>query len=291
MKINAPIIIAGLMVGFMYALIGVGLVIEYRASKIVNLAHGAQAMMGAFLFNQYRGELGRAGAIVLAVTVAAGTGLVLHRLAVDFLRKSSDLNQLIVTLGVLLSLQGVAEIWLKHAGKQDSSKIVGGHVTVFGVQVGGDQLLVIGVALAVIGGLTAFFRFTPLGLAMRAAADRRHVAEYLGINTTAMGRLAWALGSALAGLAGALLAQSLFLEPIVFTILIIHAYSALLIGRMMSIPLTLVGGVLLGLAQSIAKFNIESILGVRELVALVVALGALMLSASKLEWSTAEEVA
>jgi len=290
-KLNADIVIAGLVIGFMYALIGIGLVVEYRASRILNLAHGAQAMLGAFIFNHYRSEVGRAPAVLLAIAVVSATGVVLHRLAVDYLRKTSDLNQLIVTLGVLLTLQGIAEVLYVRAGEQDSLRILSGHVRMFGVNVGGDQLLVIGCATVAIVLLSGFFRFTSLGLAMRAAADRRQVAEHLGINTTSMGRLAWALGGALAGLAGALLAPFLFLEPIIFTVLIIHAYCALLIGRMVSIPLTLVGGLLLGLAQSVTKFNLPTFIGARELVALTLALVALMVSADKLVWSDREELA
>ena len=290
MEISTPVVVSGLVVGFMYALIGLGLVIEYRASRIVNFAHGAQAMVGAFLFDKFREDLGIVPAVLLAVTVVAATGLVLHRLAVDYMSRAPALNQLILTVGILLILSGLTRIFLQEVGRQYAPAIKTGVYNFFGVNLGGDQLVVIAVASVSIVLLTAFFRFTSVGLAMRAASDRPHVAEFLGINTMRMGQLAWVIGSILAGLGGVFMSPLLNLEPILFTLLIIHAYSAILVGRMLSIPLTLVGGLFLGVGQALAQANITQVLGIREIVALGVALAALMLTANKLEWSTGEEL-
>ena len=289
MTISSPVVISGLVVGFMYALIGLGLVIEYRASKIVNFAHGSQAMIGAFMFNAYRGAIGTVPAILVAVAASGVTGLIIHALAVDYLRRSTALSQVIVTVGVLLILQGFAQKFYVKAGQQYAGSILHGTIKVFGVYLSGDQLLVIVIGVSLIVGLTAFFKFTRVGLAMRAAADRRTVAEYLGLNTRELGRLAWTLGSALAGLAGVLLSPLLFLDPVIFSLLIIEAYSAILIGRMESIPLTLVGGLFVGLVQSLAEANAGGILGIREIVAVSIALGALILTAHKLDWASTEE--
>lgn len=286
--IDAASLISGVVVGAMYALVGVGLVVEYRASRVVNLAHGGQALLAAFVFYALRRDVPTAVAFAIALAAAVLSGYLLERVAIDLLRNATALNQVVVTLGVLLVLQSGADILF--GDNTQSSTIFGGTVRLAGVNVSGDQIaVVIGAAVAVFG-LQAFLRVTPTGLLMRAAADRPEMGELAGVDTRHMSRVAWMLGGFLAGLAGILVTPLLLLDPLTFALLIVQAYAALLIGRMESIPLAFIGGISLGVGQSIVAFNVDRI-GSRELFALAVALVALLARSGQLAWSTDEEVA
>lgn len=279
-------IISGLVVGSMYALVGVGLVLEFRASRIVNLAHGGQAMLAAFVFYWLRDTVPTPLAMALAVAAAALSGLLLERFAVEFLRSSTSLNQVVVTLGVLLVLQSGATIVF---GTTSSTPIFPGSFKMFGVFISGDQIAVVVGATLAVAGLQVFLFFTPLGLMMRAAADRPRVGELAGIDTRLMSRTSWAIGGGLAGLAGILITPLLLLDPLTFSLLIIQAYAALLIGGMESITLAFIGGLALGVGQSLVAFNVNRI-GSRELFALAVAIAALLARSRSLEWVTEAEV-
>lgn len=280
------VLVAGFGVGAMYALVGLGLVLEYRYSKVVNLAHGGQALLAAYIFNDLRDDAFYP-AIIIGVLTAGLVGLVLEYLAVERLRGQPALVRMMVTLGVLMVILGISiDVWGGEA-RFTPTLFTGSTVEVFGVVVAGDQLIMMATTLVITVLLTLVLRFTSLGITTRAASDRPLLAETFGIDSVRLGRVTWFVGGLLAGLAGILLTPLVNLDPVVYTLLVVAAYTALLVGRMESIPLTVVGGVGLGLVQSLADYEWD-VFGIREIVAFLAALVALLVGSKSLEWTTVQ---
>lgn len=281
------VLVAGFGVGAMYALVGLGLVLEYRYSKVVNLAHGGQALLAAYIFTDLRDE-GVYLAIAVGVVTAGVVGLLIEYLAVELLRGQSPLVRMMVTLGILMIILGFSiDIWGGEA-RFTPALFTGKTVEIFGVVVAGDQLIMIATTAVITVALTLVFRFTSLGITTRAASDRPMLAETFGIDSRTLGRLTWLVGGLLAGLAGILLTPLVNLDPVVYTLLVVVAYTALLVGRMESIPFTVLGGIGLGLLQSLADYEFD-VFGIREIVSFLAALVALLIGSRSLEWSQVQQ--
>jgi branched-chain amino acid transport system permease protein len=277
------VLVAGFGVGAMYALVGLGLVLEYRYSKVINLAHGGQALLAAYIFNDLRDDAFYP-AIAIGVLTAGAVGLVIEYLAVERLRGQPPLVRMMVTLGILMVILGISiDIWGGEA-RFTPALFTGKTFEIFGVVVAGDQLIMIITTAVITVALTLLFRFTSLGIKTRAASDRPQLAETFGIDSVTLGRLTWFAGGLMAGLAGILLTPLVNLDPVVYTLLVVVAYTGLLVGRMESIPLTVIGGVGLGLLQSLADYEFD-VFGIREIVAFGAALVALLIGSRALEWS------
>jgi ABC-type branched-subunit amino acid transport system ATPase component/ABC-type branched-subunit amino acid transport system permease subunit len=233
-----------------FAMFALGIVVIHQASRVLNLAHGAMAMVPAYITY----ELSHAGlplvpALVLGTASGAALGLAVERLFVRGLRRQGPTGQTVGTVAALGLLMAIAiKVW----GTTPRSA-----VEVFpqgGIRVGasilrwGDIGLFV-VAIVVAGAFFVVFRYTPLGLAMRAAADNRRAAALMGIDPEATTRVAWAIGGALAALAGILLAAVTVLHPVNLSLLVLPGFVAALIGGLASLPGALVGAGVVGLAQ------------------------------------------
>jgi branched-subunit amino acid ABC-type transport system permease component len=228
-----------------------GIVFIYRASRVLNLAHGAMAMFPAFIAFSLAGAIGAIPA-ALAATISGGfLGLVVERVVVRRLRPSGPTAQTVGTVavfGLLIAL--AARIWgttpLKapNAFPQHSFHLGSGVLTTSGL-----GLFLVAIALA--GAFIALFRFTDLGLAMRAAADNRRAASLMGIDPERTTAIAWAFAGFLAALGGVLLASALVLHPYVLALQVLPAFVAALIGGLESVPGALYGSLIVGVTVGI----------------------------------------
>jgi len=233
-----------------YAMLAVGVVVIFRASKVLNLAHGAMAMLPAFVVVLLHDRgLPMPVAVVLGVASGALLGMAVERLFVRPLARQGPTAQTVGTVAVYgLVVAAVAQFF------GSGSRIA---VTVFpegSVGVGTSALRygdlgLFGVALLAAAGLIALFRYTRLGLHLRGAAENPSAASLMGVDPTAMARLAWALGGGLAGLAGILLAAVTNANPYALSLQALPAFVAALIGGLASVPGAVVGAVVVGLAQ------------------------------------------
>src|ERR671912_119216 len=245
--------IQGIPVGCIYALVAVGLVLTFKTSGVFNLAFGAQAFVSAAVF--YRTHVEYGWPIVPAFAVAvllAGPllGYLLDRAIFRHLRGASTLATLVSSLGLLVAIPAVVQLWFGTGRKFNPPSIAPdpGHVFRFGeFSVSNDELATIVVTVVVVVALTALFRYSALGLRMRAVVESPRMAELAGVNADRVGSVAWVLSSFLAGLAGVLLAPLYdSVAPITFPILIVAATAAAAFGRLSSLPLTLAGGIIPG---------------------------------------------
>src|SRR5947209_5163288 len=256
------LILAGIGTGCIYSLAGMGIVLTYKATGIFNFAHGAIAMIVAYILWQLNAQwhVGLAIAAPLTVLIAGpGIGLLLERVVFRPLQKrgAGTSEKLVATLGVFLLFVGLAQkIWTgteRHGPQLVSNKPV--HLT-NALIIGQDRLAVVFMVALVSVLLYLLFRFTHLGTEIRAVVDRRQLSELAAINANRVAALSWAMGAGLAGLTGVLLAPD-GLDPVRLTLLVIETFSIAVVARLVSIPIAVAAGVLLlGVLQSLlTQFN------------------------------------
>jgi branched-chain amino acid transport system permease protein len=180
-------------------------------------------------------------------------GALIERVLMRGLQGVSQATSLVVTVGLMLGLIGLANTIWKPADRQ-LAEFFGGKraFELSGVVVNWHQITTIAVAALVAVSLRLLLYRTRLGVAMRAQVDDRNLAALTGSRPTRVSMLSWALGSSLAAVAGVLLAPILQLNVLVLTLLVVNAYAAAMVGRLRSLPLTFAGALALGLAESFA---------------------------------------
>jgi branched-chain amino acid transport system permease protein len=239
-------VITGITLGASFALIGSGFVVVHRVTRIVNFAQGSFAIIAAMMAaSLLRGRLphglAEAAAVLVCGIVGAGVGWVaLGR------RGTHPLISLIVTLG--LSMVASAVIILLWGQDPVSPPGLRGHVTLLGVEVERQRLLVLAITLLAFAILAVFFSRTYLGKALTASASNPYAASLVGIDVRRMGLLAFGLAGVLGGLAGVLVAPSNALSFSSDLALALSGFAAAVFGGLSSPGRTLVGGLVLGVA-------------------------------------------
>src|SRR5665213_179053 len=238
--------------GALYALAALGVVLTFRGSGVVNFASGAMGMAGTFMYWELHDRLGWPFfvAVILGVASSAALGWLTHILMTP-LRQASNLTKLVVTLGVLVVLEGA--IGLKYPTTNTytvSPELPTGPVNVLGAAVGRDRLLILLITVILTGVVFVVYRYTRFGLATSAVAENRDALTTLGWSSNTIAGLNWALGAGLSGLAGILLAPIVGLSVSLSTILLLPSLAAAVIGNLTSFPLTLAGGLGVGIIQS-----------------------------------------
>jgi ABC-type branched-subunit amino acid transport system permease subunit len=252
-------IILGLISGSVFALASTGLVLTYKASGVLNFGYGALAMFNAFLYWQMSVEWGWPvwlAALVVVALIAPLIGIFLDTQLFSRLHGQPMIISIIATVGLIVLLQGTVNLIWGGDTKSVPSLFPSGTVELpGGVRIGLDELAGFFVATIAAGALGAMFRFTRVGVAFRAVVDNRPVADLMAINSSAISALAWALGTAFAGLTGILLASSLgLLDPLFLPFFVISVvFGAAIFGYMRSLPLAYAGGFVLGVAQALLR--------------------------------------
>jgi sulfate-transporting ATPase len=247
----ARYLIDGLASGFVIALMGLGVVVIYRSTRVLTFAQGALASFNAYLFFQFSVLWGWPVALsfIVAVAAAAAVGAASERLAIAPLRHADPITRTVATLGLVLALQvGMRVIW--GGSEQFVPPLVRGTVTIGSETVGAQTLLIVGVTAFVTLALAVWFRRSLTGLALAATADDPTAASLLGISPTRVSIVSWVLASTLGALAGILLTPLLVLNPWQMTFLMVSGYAAALVGGFVSLPLTVAGGVVIGIVRS-----------------------------------------
>lgn len=245
-------LLLGLGSGAAYALIANGIVTTYKGSGILNFAQGGIAMMAAYCYNALLGAGVAKGLAVLLVVIGSAIGGSL--LAVGFvrpLRNAPVLGKVVATLGLLTGLQGVAALIWGSQTKLVPSLFPTSSITLLsGTHLGVDRLFMLGVAILISALLWAGFRFTRLGLGTQAASANERGAVLLGFSPTAISAINWALGSALAALAGVMIAPLTGVDEQQIPLLVLPAMAAALVGRFSSFGIVTAAAVIIGMVQS-----------------------------------------
>ena len=251
--------IVGLVTGCIYALTASGLVVTYTTTGIFNFGHGAISMISAFAYWQLTVAWHVPVLIALVLVIVVGAplfGAVLERFLMRPLEGQPVELQVVVTIGLLIFLLGLANLAWSPAASATRvlPRFWTGHsVKLVSVYVDYHSLAVVVVAVAVAIGLRFFFSVSRTGVAMRAVVDNPSLAAMTGARPHRIAQLAWALGAALAALGGVLLAPLQgALNIALLTLTVILAIVPAVIGRLRSLPLTVAGGLVIGLAVTYA---------------------------------------
>ena len=252
-----PVILATLATGLPLFLIASGLTLIFSVMRVLNFAHGALFMIGAFLVASLLSSRSVAipafaGAVLVVGLAVAAISVVTERVVFRRLYGSPEVVGLLASFALLLILSGIVQlIWGSDPRTQAEAHGLGGVVQVFGNQVASYNLVLIVVA-AVIGlALAAVLRWSRAGAMVKATAEDRVMAEALGINVTWVAIGVFAVGGLLAGLAGSLLAPTLSIDPSLALTFIIQSFGAIIIGGLGSIEGAVVGALFISLVDAI----------------------------------------
>ena len=269
-------LITGVSLGSIYAIIALGYTMVYGIAKMLNFAHGdvimvggyvsfyATTLAGARLLGENPSAMGTAGltlaSVILAMIVCTVLGVVIEGLAYKPLREAGSLAVLITAIGVSYFLQNAAQLLFGTAPK-NFTPVVKGQLTLFDGQlrISYVALLTVVACVIIMIGLTAFTGNTKMGKAMRACSEDKGAAQLMGINVNATISMTFAIGSALAAIAGVLLCSySPVLQPTTGSMPGIKAFTAAVFGGIGSIPGAFLGGLLLGIIEAMAQAYIST---------------------------------
>lgn len=256
-----------------YALFALGVVVIYRASRVLNLAHGAMAMLPAYIGYALASSIPTFAAVILAVASGGLLGVGVERLVVRRLRAVSQTAQTVGTVAVLaLIIAIVAKIW-GTALLDGVSLLPQRQFRVGRALLSYDDVALFIVAGVAAAGFFALFKFTSLGLAMRLAADNRRAASLMGIDPERTTAAAWLIGGLFAGLGGVLLGGATGLHPYILALQVLPAFVAALIGGLDNPGGAIVGagivGGAIGLVPSLGAIGTQ--VGAPQLVLAVLA--------------------
>jgi ABC-type branched-subunit amino acid transport system ATPase component/branched-subunit amino acid ABC-type transport system permease component len=267
------LVISGTVTGGIYSIMASGLVLTYTTSGIFNFAQGAIAFAVAYFYYQLNsGGMPVVPAAILSILVFAPLmGFALDRLLLRRLAEAPVYARVVGTIGLLVAIPSFMQ-WVVvtigntifHAGLVGNKASDQGLLTpglgptppkVFhvlkDVALTSDQMAVFGAALVSALVLWIVLRHTRIGLEMRAVVDRRHLAGLKGVSASKTSAVAWVLTTLLAGLGGVLISPLFSLDPTIFTLVVLGSLAAVVLGGLRSIPIAVVGGVLLGVVQDL----------------------------------------
>ena len=258
-------LINGLSLGSIYAIIALGYTMVYGIAKMLNFAHGDIIMVGAYVAFcglQYWG-FPTVLAFLLAMLVCTVLGITIEGLAYRPLRQATSLAVLITAIGMSYLLQNIAlMIWGANPKAFPTTFINSTSLHLGRINISSATLITILVSIVIMVLLTLFTSKTKLGKAMRCVSEDRGAAELMGINVNRTISLTFAIGSALAAIAGILLCSSYpILQPTTGSMPGIKAFTAAVFGGIGSIPGAMLGGILLGIIEIFGKAYISTELG------------------------------
>ncbi len=256
-------VISGISLGSVYAIIALGYSMVYGIAKMLNFAHGDVIMVGGFVVYSLTNSMGMPPlvSVICSMIFCTVLGVVIERIAYRPLRNAaSSLAVLITAIGVSYFLQNIALIIYGSSAKVFSSvvsipplRLAGGSLFI-----SGETIVTVLVCIVIMVGLTLFINKTKAGQAMLAVSEDRGAAALMGVNVNGTIALTFAIGSALAAVAGVLLCSAYpSLSPYTGAMPGIKAFVAAVFGGIGSIPGALIGGILLGLIEALGKAYIS----------------------------------
>ena len=256
-------LINGISIGSVYAIIALGYTMVYGIAKMLNFAHGDVIMVGAYISFCVTNYLGLPAIVSVFASMVVCTilGIVIEGLAYRPLRGTPSLAVLITAIGVSYFLQNAAQLIWSSAPKNFTSVVTMAPISLFDgrLVITGEVILTVFVSVVVMIGLTLFTSKTRTGKAMRAVSEDRAAAQLMGINVNQTISTTFAIGSALAAVAGVLLCSTVpTLQPTTGAMPGIRAFTAAVFGGIGSIPGAMLGGILLGIIETFSKAYIST---------------------------------
>lgn len=254
-------LINGLNLGSIYALMALGYTMVYGIAKLLNFAHGDIIMVGGYTLSIIMSNLGMPPVVAVlgSIVVCSLLGVVVEKIAYKPLRSASPLTVLITAIGVSYFLQSVALLIFGSNKRKVESAITFSGVKIGPLELTGESIVTLGVTIVIMVGLTLFINKTKIGKAMLAVSEDKGAAQLMGIDVNTTISITFAIGSALAAVAGVLFVSSYgFVGPYTGALPGIKAFVAAVIGGIGSVPGAMLGGILLGIIESLSKAYIST---------------------------------
>ncbi len=252
------VILSGIFIGFIYALVSVGLTVIYGVMDIVNFAHGEFLMLAMYvvfwLYTLF--SIDPIFGLPVSVLVLFVVGVMTHKLVVRPVLNAPMSAQIFVTFGLLVFLQGLAQFLWSPSYRLIQQPLLAGRLNLLGYNIGKPQLVAAIGALLTTAFVYWFIEKTETGRALQAVAEDREAAALLGINSDRVFALAWGIGAGCVGVAGALLANYYYIFPTVGTVFALVAFVAVALGGFGSVPGALLAGVIIGVVEVLSGFLI-----------------------------------
>lgn len=275
-------LLSGLLVGGVYALIGIGLSLIFGVMRVINFAHGDLMVVGMYLtwglFAVFK--IDPYVALVIVIPAMFLFGGLLQKVFINRVLDALPQNQILLTIGLGLILSNILMMAFTSDYRILTTSYSSASFTLGGISVSQPLLRSFLVTLVLTAGLGLFLRYTDLGQAIRATAQDRDAAQLMGIHVKRMSILAFGLGTALAGAAGALVAPTYYIYPQAGGSFTLKAFVITVLGGMGSIPGAALGGLIIGVAESLAGAYLSS--GWKEVVVYALFLVVLLVKPSGL---------
>jgi len=285
-------LINGLTLGAIYSLIALGYTMVYGILKFINFAHGEILMAGTyagyyfyfFLYDPSKGAAYTIGifisALLVAMIASAALGVLIEKIAYKPLRKAPRLAPLLSAIGVSIILANLAAMFFGTKSKKFEYPFDNSSMQIGGSSITPNQLMILAVGLIMMAGLKLFVDRTKLGKAMRATSQNQPVAALMGINVNLIISLTFAIGSALAAVAGVLIALEYKVYPTMGTMAGLKAFIAAVVGGIGNISGAMLGGIILGLLETFGVVILGIPQGLKDTIAFSVLILILLLRPS-----------
>lgn len=269
MTIFLQSLISGFLVGGVYALIGIGLTIIFGVMRVINFAHGDLLMVGMYLTWIIFATFGLDPYVALIVTMPLMFlwGAFLQKTIINRVLGALPQNQILLTIGLGLIMSNTVQLIFTSDYQILTTSYSSSSFSLGGISISQPLLYSFLVTAAITGALFWFLQATDTGQAIRATAQDRDAAQLMGINVRWMSVLAFGLGTALAGTAGALLAPTYYIFPQVGGSFTLKAFVVVVLGGMGSVVGATLGGIIIGVTESLAAVYVAS--GLKEAVVFV----------------------
>ncbi|MDR3279850.1 MAG: branched-chain amino acid ABC transporter permease [Synergistaceae bacterium] len=254
------LLINGLQIGSIYALVALGYSMVYGIVKLINFAHGDIIMVGAYCtwYLMSRFSFPAPAAVAAAIVFCAALGVLIEKIAYKPLRNSGRLSLLVTAIGVSLLLQNVSQL-IFSPNPRMFANIFTGTVTIGDRQFSSATVVTIAISLIIMVGLTLLVKYTKIGKAMRTVSEDNETAQLMGINVNNTISFTFALGSGLAAVGAVFYCCSYSqIQPTMGSMLGLKAFVAAVLGGIGSLPGAMVGGLCIGVAESLTKGYISS---------------------------------
>jgi branched-chain amino acid transport system permease protein len=271
-------IAAGIREGAIYAGLALALVLIYRSTRVINFAQGEMATFTTFvawsLMNQ---GLSFWAAFPIVLAIAFVGGVAIERLVIRPVENASVLTIVIITLGLALLLNGLMSMIWGGQNRQFHGPFSTRTIDVGGVPISVQDIGIVVTSLALVALLALFFRYTKLGLALRAAAGNPDSSRLVGVRVSWMLALGWGIAAVLGAVAGMMIAPVVFLDPNMMQTILLYAFAAAVLGGLDSPVGAVVGGILLGVTITLLGRYVEFIGSTLKLPAALLLIGVLLL--------------
>ncbi|MGB2798669.1 MAG: branched-chain amino acid ABC transporter permease [Dehalococcoidia bacterium] len=248
------IIITGLVSSGVYALLAIGFSLIFGAARIINLTHTAFYMLAAYLIFTFTRsfDLNPVLSIIISIVAVTIIGVLVYKFVIERVQ-AHEATVLIVTIAMAIIIQEV--VLLAFGGHfRGVSSLISGYATIVGVKVTYQYLLTFGAVVIILFGTWALLMKTKLGIAIRATAQDRAIANLMGINVARIGMITMAIAVALAAIAGALVAPLFTLTPYMWMHPLVMVLAVVVLGGLGSIKGSLVGALILGFTETLVVF-------------------------------------